>query len=345
VTEAIDDGADLEWAAEAAVRHRTGPLLWRALGMAGLGDREDLLGGRLRANADLWRVQTAMLLPDAVAAAVRPLTDAGLEPLIFKGPALADRYPEPGLRPMDDIDLILPSAQHPTALALLERAGWKVLSERAGVHYDTYLSHPKLPGLPLELHWDVALWRDRANRLRGKAMWRRRTPTSCFGVGAFGLPIEEELVALAAHAGKPFHHFQRLIWSVDISVVINHAGGSLDWDRLRHTARRDRCGIVLAVALNHARRLGVAVPDALAEVPSGRTRQAILSPLLHEAWPLTDPDPALRHQLRYALSDSWGRQAMLVVGEVTEGKPWHIPRATARLTRSASRRWRTLHRD
>jgi hypothetical protein len=344
MVEAVVDGADLEWAAEAAIRQRTGPLLWRALGMAGLGDREDLLGGRLRANADLWRVQTAMLLPDAVAAAVEPLTDAGLEPLIFKGPALAERYPEPGLRPMDDIDMILPSAQHETALAALQRAGWKVLSERAGVHYDTYLSHPKLPGLPLELHWDVALWRDRANRLRGKAMWRRRTPTSFFGVAAFGLPIEEELVALAAHAGKPFHHFQRLIWSVDISVVINHGGGSLDWDRLRRTARREKCRTVLAVALNHARRFGVAVPDAFIEAPSGRTRQAILSPLLNEAWPLTNPDPALRHQLRYALSDSWARQAILIVGELMNGDPGDVPRAAARLTRSATRRWRQLHR-
>jgi hypothetical protein len=152
-------------------------------------------------------------------------------------------------------------------------------------------------------------------------MWRRRIPTSLYGVAAFGLPIEEELVALAAHAGKPFHHFQRLIWSVDIAVVINHGGGSLDWDRLRHTADREKCRTVLAVALSHARLFGVAVPDTLIEASTGRTRQAILSPLLNEAWPLTNPDPSLRHQLRYALSDSWGRQAMLIVGELTNGKP------------------------
>ena len=164
-------------------------------------------------------------------------------------------------------------------------------------------------------------------------------------MAAFGLPIEEELVALAAHAGKPFHHFQRLIWSVDISVVINHGGGSLDWDRLRHTARREKCRTVLAVALNHARRLGVYVPDAFAEPPGGRTRKAILSPLLQEAWPLTNPDPALRHQLRYALSDSWSRQAMLVVGEITEGRPWDVPRAVAHLTRAGARRWRQLRHN
>ncbi|HEX9549347.1 MAG TPA: hypothetical protein VF942_18540 [Acidimicrobiales bacterium] len=40
-------------------------------------------------------------------------------------------------------------------------------------------------------------------------------------VAAFGLPIEEELLALAAHAGKPFHQFQHLIWSVDIAVVMD----------------------------------------------------------------------------------------------------------------------------
>ena len=55
-------------------------------------------------------MEAVLLIPRALALAVRPLTDAGLEPVVFKGPAVAARYPKPGLRPMEDIDLLLPRA-------------------------------------------------------------------------------------------------------------------------------------------------------------------------------------------------------------------------------------------
>ena len=76
--------------------------------------------------ADALRMEALLLIPRAVALAVRPLTEAGLEPLVFKGPAVAARYPEPGLRPMDDIDLLLPAADHRRALDALAGAGWQV---------------------------------------------------------------------------------------------------------------------------------------------------------------------------------------------------------------------------
>ena len=112
VGRALASGADLALALRAAAEHRIGPMLWRALGAAdardALGPERALLGG----VADAFRMEAVLLIPRAVALAVRPLTDAGLEPVVFKGPALAARYPEPGLRPMEDIDLLLPRADH-----------------------------------------------------------------------------------------------------------------------------------------------------------------------------------------------------------------------------------------
>ncbi|HEY2202564.1 MAG TPA: HAMP domain-containing protein, partial [Solirubrobacteraceae bacterium] len=55
---------------------------------------------RLEAAADTFRMEALLLIPRATALAIRPLTDAGLEPVVLKGPAVASRYPEPGLRPM-----------------------------------------------------------------------------------------------------------------------------------------------------------------------------------------------------------------------------------------------------
>ncbi len=57
-----------------------------------LGPERAVLGGM----ADALNMEALLLLPHAVALAVRPLTEAGLEPVVFKGPAVAARYPEAG---------------------------------------------------------------------------------------------------------------------------------------------------------------------------------------------------------------------------------------------------------
>ena len=137
VRRALTGGADIGRAVSAAADHRVGPLLWRALDAAGaldaLGSQRAVLGGM----ADAFRMEALLLLPRAVALAVRPLTDGGLEPLVFKGPAVAARYPAPGLRPMEDIDLLLPRRDHRRALAALGEAGWTVARAGGGDHYDT----------------------------------------------------------------------------------------------------------------------------------------------------------------------------------------------------------------
>ena len=61
---------------------------------------EDIDATRCRAHA-------VMVLPQLGPMALAPLAEAGVTPLVFKGATLAERYPEPGLRPMDDADLLV----------------------------------------------------------------------------------------------------------------------------------------------------------------------------------------------------------------------------------------------
>ena len=53
---------------------------------------------------------------------------------------------------MEDIDLLLPRADHRRALDALRRAGWQVARAGGGDLYDTALTHPEVPSLFLELH-------------------------------------------------------------------------------------------------------------------------------------------------------------------------------------------------
>lgn len=349
IRDAVDAGADVELTAGAAIRNRVGPLYWRNLDAAGC---RDLLGDAtpfLHRDAHRQRVREELLLPQALQLTLTPLAERGIEPLVFKGPALVDRYPARGLRPMDDIDVIVPERQHQEAVAALTASGWHSIDNRLGRHYDTYLLHPDVPGLSLELHWDLSVWRDRTTAMRGTSLWEHRAPATLAGVPAFALRPELELPALANHAGKPFHHFRRLMWAVDIAVVVHAAGADLDWELVASLARRFRCQTVLAVALCLASRFGVDAPDELVRLPAAGLRRNALEPLLDATWPMTEPDDGDVHRLRYAMCDSQLRRMELLVGEVTDdGTAGGAVTNALRLSRLAARRWwidKRLHRS
>ena len=296
----------------------------------------------MRRDYELRRAQGVLLFPHAVKLAVQPLVDAGFEPLVFKGPALARRYPEAGLRPMDDLDVIVESHRHDDALRILLREGW-VEYERAGDHYDTILQHDDVPDLPLELHRGLESWRERTTRITSDGLWRARVPQDCFGTPCWGIPPEEEFAALAAHAGKPYHNFQRLVWSVDLAVVVQHAGAAMDWDRLAALSEEFGTTTVVSVGLVHARRLGAPIPDAAIRLPASRLRRLALSPVLDETWPLQPWDDGVAHRLRYALWDRRSRQVLLLLGEITVEGPAKIPKRIANVVRLTARRlwsWR-----
>jgi hypothetical protein len=221
---ALATGADLPWAAAAALQHRIAALLWRALDRTGVADAQAEGQRPLAEYSEVLRAEALLLHPHAVSIAVRPLVDAGLEPVVMKGPAVAARYPAPGLRPMEDIDLLLPRRQHGAALAMLTAAGWEVVRAARRDRYDTMLQHPEVPWLALELHYGFEAPFERVTALDPDRIWARRIPIDCLGTPAFGLSFPDEVVFLAVHAGKPFHGFERLMWIADLAMVVPTRG-------------------------------------------------------------------------------------------------------------------------
>lgn len=305
VRRALAGGADLTLAVTAAEDHRISPLLWRALeaadALAGLGAERAALKG----TADAFAMEALLLIPRAVELAVGPLTAATLEPVVFKGPAVAARYPRPGLRPMEDIDLLLPRVDHGRALTALSAAGWTVVRAAEGEQYDTVLMHPEVPSLFLELHFGLESASQRVTALDPVTLWARRQPAVVAGTPAFVLPQSEELVVLSAHAGKPHHGFVRLVWIADIAMIVRAAaadGAPVDWEGVRAVAVSTHCVTVVGAALAMARRAGVEAPTGLFPLPTRGWRGAAMRQLLSTSWPLTHLElPG--YQLNYALTD------------------------------------------
>ncbi|HXB37408.1 MAG TPA: nucleotidyltransferase family protein [Acidimicrobiales bacterium] len=305
VRRALASGADVSLAVSAAEDHRISPLLWRALDDADALDELGADRAPLKGTADAFAMEALLLIPRAMQLAVGPLTSAALEPVVFKGPAVAARYPRPGLRPMEDIDLLLPRADHARALSALAAAGWAVARAAEGEQYDTVLTHPEVPSLFLELHFGLETASQRVTALDPVTLWARRQPAVVAGTPAFVLPLDEELVVLAAHAGKPHHGFVRLVWIADIAVIVRAAesdGNPVDWERVRAVAGSTHCVTVVGAALAMARRAGVDAPTGLFPLPTRGWRGAAMRQLLSESWPLTHLElPG--YQLNYALTD------------------------------------------
>lgn len=302
---ALACGAAVPVAASEATKHRLAGLLCRALSAAGA---LDLLGPEretFEGIAESFRLEALLLIPAAVALAVQPLTDIGLEPVVYKGPAVARRYPHPGLRPMDDIDLLLPRESHHDALAVLQRAGWKVARPAGPKAYDTALTHPEVPSLFLELHYGLEKKSERVTALDPESLWTRRRPIECAGTPAFGLSPTDEVVVLATHAGKPFHRFVRLIWIADLAMLAHaeeRAGTAVDWLAVHELAKETGCLTVVGVALSMARRVGVEIPGDLFHLPHRGWRGATIRRLTAESWPLRQLE-VRNYRLNYAIVD------------------------------------------
>jgi hypothetical protein len=355
-------------AVQLALQQRAGPLLWRALRAAGVlavqgvegveavegvEDQEGVEGVRgqeavdlssLKAVADAHHVESLLVLPRAVALAIGPLTDVGMEPVVLKGPAVATRYPEVGLRPMEDIDLLLPRSQHDQALRALQSRGWQVRRAARADGYDSVLAHRELPSIAVELHYGFDAPHERVGKLDAQTMWESRVPMECFGTEAFGLPLPEEIVFLALHAAKPFHAFSRIVWVADLGMIVGAAelcGAQVDWERVRSIAKGARCETIVGSALALAAHVGLRAPLDLFPLPCRGWRKAALDALVDESWPLRASSNSNFH-LRYALTDDWWRRARLLAGSSHGMSLARRLRWTAAAPVEASTRWWVL---
>src|SRR5262249_3057591 len=122
-----DDTAwdDARWAIQV---HGIGPLLHHAL--AGRPDAAALhprLRGYLADQHRLRRERVALLLGE-LAELLRACSAAGIPVLPLKGALLATHYyPAPGLRPMNDLDLLARPEDEPRLLGVLEQLGYQLI--------------------------------------------------------------------------------------------------------------------------------------------------------------------------------------------------------------------------
>jgi len=167
----------------------------------------------------------------------------GIEALVLKGAALANTvYPRPGLRPMRDIDILVPRARVIRAQQVLRELGFEADVPQA----DELAASHQLPvaqrvanGLTVSIelhHWLLPI----SHQARSQAV-----TFEMLRPGAREFRIDEVKLLTLGHEDMLFHIYRhsmsmpliaqpvRLIWMADLTSLVEKYLGEIDWDKLR----------------------------------------------------------------------------------------------------------------
>lgn len=201
------------------------PLAWWRIRHTALSDT--------RAGRKLHRAFSRQALSTALQEAhieriVLHLRGASVEPLLLKGWASARLYPHAGLRPLGDIDLLVPAEQGPRAEAAI-----------AMLPLDE--SHPYL-----DVKAEIPSLYEREESSYFKSSCAAPLRSTWVSV----LAPEEHLRMLCLHFLR--HGAWRALWLCDIAALVEGRSPCFDWDRCLRGSRHAADWIACAVGLAHA---------------------------------------------------------------------------------------------
>lgn len=176
------------------------------------------------------------------------LAGRGIQPLALKGIALAHvAYPNPGLRPMDDLDLLVAPDESAAALDALADDGWRSPLARPDlvlqVVHGVELVSPG--GEHLDLHGHLF-----QGSLLGELDARRRARAATLALPDGPLSVLEptdQLLHVLVHGVESDPPAPR--WLADALLLVRGQAPSIDWPRLVDDAAAESRGVALAGAL------------------------------------------------------------------------------------------------
>ena len=269
------------------------------------------------------------------------LRGSGIRVIVLKGAYLAEAvYRDAALRPMTDVDLMVPRADAPAARAILrEMGGHHQQPDDVEWCWRTESALPSVAclGLLIELHWTIAVPASPFT-IDIPGFWSRARPATIAGVEVLAPSPEDLLLHLCTHASSKHCLQDGLRPLCDVSETIQRFRGETNWAEVAERAREWGASRYVGLTLHLARSmLGAGVPETVLEqlVPGGldqrmleAARRSILARTGYGQWaPLFDLLGA----------ESFGDKARLIWQRV------FLSRGEMAATYPASRNSRHLH--
>jgi hypothetical protein len=201
--------------------------------------------------------------------------------IVLKGGALlASYYEDKGIRPMNDLDILVDEPFIHETIKLLDHIGWKPMDKesvnvnhQAG-HAITFINHD---GIELDLHWHViyqCCW-DGAD----SAYWENTEKASLVEMDIHILNPTMQLFHTCAH-GVRWNEMSAIRWIVDAMTIIEKRRKDIDWQLFLRETKNNKLTptIKKAVGILHD-DFGADIPnsliDALNQIPTSLTEQKL----------------------------------------------------------------------
>jgi hypothetical protein len=265
--------------------HLLTPWLFREVARHGWERHLDpSLLGELRADYAL-ALQAAMRQENEVLGVIRNLMEAGVEIIPIKGADLRHRlYGDPAVRPMGDLDLLIPSGQLNRAEIALTRLGYALSPRwhnprpgfRERFRRELHFEPPLGLSLLVDLHWRIE-YVDRFYRLLYDEIRSGVVPQKYHGLTVKVPAPEHALMLLLLHALDEFHGAMQII---DITLAASLL--PIDWPLFLAEVTRLRCQAPIFLALEelawitNRRAIPLEVMQHLADYRPSRAEQLVL---------------------------------------------------------------------
>lgn len=250
-----------------------GPLLYWRLSQSGwfsslTGEQRDVLR---TSYASTWMANRQIFKELELLSVA--LEQAGVPLVLLKGACFAlTIYEDVGLRPMGDLDILVPQDKLDLALRVAQAQGYEDNLPQAAPGLRDLLNHEvclQKPGqsFSLEIHHSLVADKTYTYAVPIDWLWTQTEPLVKTGIGMrFGavlmLSPEAQLLYAASHAMLQ-HGGQRspLRWFYDIDQLIRQFQVRLDWNLLLKQAKIFEWGSALAAAIEQTREyFGTPIP-------------------------------------------------------------------------------------
>lgn len=231
--------------------HRLLPLVHQSLVDLGVDD-PDL--PRLRGLARRTWYENQLRLR-GTAPVVARLEAAGMPTLLLKGLPVALRYYKNlALRPMLDVDVLIPATHRDDALDLMAGDGWRMRRRHLSLYHGEELAHPD--GRRLDLHWHLGMpfMLPASTAESEDDFWSAAIPLDVAGVATRTLCPADMLLHTVVH-GAWSGSGSTVRWIADATTVIREEDDPIDWERFVDQVARRRLMLLVSEPLRYLARV------------------------------------------------------------------------------------------
>lgn len=240
---------------------------------------------------------------------LRRLQDAGVRTMLLKGAALARLvYRNDGVRPMGDIDVLVPHAQAPAAFRMIRESDWRPDPPLRALGESYFARHAyhfrNSHNLALDLHWRMFLDSARGAEADDE-VWNGCAAMILEDGTATATPCAADLFFHICVHGARWSRMSPIRWVTDALAILGDSELTIDWNRFLRQGKLRRLRLPIRAAVGYlCARFDAPVP-AHVRAELREWRGSRLERIEYDLWLRGTPalGPArmvLFHGLRYA---------------------------------------------